>query len=449
MLNFIPFGTDGVRGVANEELTPGFAQILGYNAALFFKQKYGEGKIIVGKDTRVSCDMLEHALISGFLSAGVDAESVGVVPTPCVAYLTKWEKAIAGAVISASHNPAIYNGIKFFGPKGFKLSEGEEHEIESLIKREQKKGTSIQIGRSHFNFGAKEEYESHLINCIDIDLKGLKVGIDCANGATYKIAPETIKRLGAKVSVIHDDPDGQNINSDCGSMHLKSIINLVLGEGLDLGLAFDGDGDRVIAVDETGQMIDGDFIMAICASFLKDKNTLKNNSIVVTTMTNLGFDIAMGKRGINVEKSDVGDRYVLEKMLENDVEVGGEQSGHIIFLENTTTGDGLITALRLLEVVKSSDKSLSELKTVMQRLPQKLINVKVNDRSAAMNNKEVLDAEKRINDKLGSDGRLLLRSSGTEPLIRVMVEAETEEEADTTALEMAEVVRKASGGDIV
>jgi phosphoglucosamine mutase len=450
MAEFIAFGTDGVRGIANEELTPQFVQKLGFCSATYILKKYGKGKVLIGKDTRLSCDMLEHALISGMCSAGLDTESVGVIPTPGVAYLTKSEEAVSGAVISASHNPAVYNGIKFFGPKGFKLSEKEEKEIEGLIKSDIcQKADSKKIGRSGFNHIAKEEYEKHLINCVDGGLEGIKIGLDCANGATFKVAVETITRLGAEVKVINDSPDGLNINENCGSTYFKQIVDLVQREGLDLGFAFDGDGDRVVAVDEKGEPIDGDSIMAICASHLSQKNLLKNNSVVVTTMTNLGFDIAMKKKGIKVEKCDVGDRFVLERMLEKNIALGGEQSGHIIFLDYATTGDGIVSALKLLEIIKETGKPLSELKRVMERLPQKLINIKVKNKAEAMNSSEVAKAKDSIDKKLGQNGRLLLRPSGTEPLVRVMVEAATEDEAEETALAMAKVISRVSGGEIV
>lgn len=457
-INFIPFGTDGVRGLADSELTPQLAQRLGISAAKFFlnypKESYKLKKMIIGKDTRYSCDTLEHALASGISACGVDVEFVGVIPTPAVSYLTKHEGALAGVVISASHNPAKYNGIKFFNSDGLKLSENDEHEIESIYKNDID-DIYKENGSSRYWHDAKEKYIAHLVENLifksasEKNLKGMRIGIDCANGATFKIAPEIFKRLGATIFAIGTEPDGININDGCGSTDLDKIIELVKKENLDLGLAFDGDGDRVIAIDDNGSIVDGDYIMAICAKFLNETNQLKNNSVVITVMTNIGFDISMKEHGINILKSGVGDRYVIEKMLTHDVILGGEQSGHIIFRNSNSTGDGLVTALHLLEVMVEKRENISNLKKIMQKYPQKLINVNVADKKKVVESVELNNSIKEAEEKLNGRGRILVRPSGTESLIRVMVEAQDNELTNEISENVAGVVRKLSDGKIL
>ncbi|MDI6822391.1 MAG: phosphoglucosamine mutase [Actinomycetota bacterium] len=437
------FGTDGVRGIANEDLSPELAFKLGEVGASFLTPRGKKGKIVVGKDTRISCDLLESALISGICCSGADAMKVGVIPTPAIAFLTRFLGANAGVVISASHNPVEYNGIKFFDADGFKLSEEMENQIEALIKSGSKSrpkaagiGTITQID------DAIEHYVNYAVNTIPGALEGFKVALDCANGSTHQTSPLILHELGARVLTFGASPNGLNINLNCGSTYPQYVQEIVRSHNVDLGLAHDGDGDRVIAVDETGDMIDGDFIMAICAIHLKKLGELPNNTVVTTIMTNMGFDLAMGGHGIKVIKTKVGDRYVLEEMLANKISLGGEQSGHIIFLDLNTTGDGVVTALQLMAVMRDTGKRLSELKKVMTRFPQVLLNVHVARKENLNKSERIKRAIKAAEESSKRKGRVLVRASGTEPMVRVMVESEDEGEANSIAHEIAAVIEK-------
>ncbi len=439
------FGTDGVRGIANSELSVELAMSLGkYGAHVITKGK-ANAKIIVGKDTRISGDLLEYALISGILSTGCDVIRVGVIPTPAIAKLVKTLGADAGVMISASHNPVAFNGIKFFNERGLKLSDAIEDEIEALIKegRDLNNPTGLSVGRVEDYIEGENDYAKYIIDTLDgVTFEGLKVAIDCANGAASVIGPKTINQLDAKVYTIHHEPDGTNINENCGSTHLGDLKQFVKVVGADIGLAFDGDADRLLAIDEKGELVDGDKIMAICGKYLAAKNHLKDNTIVSTVMSNLGFDIALSENGMSSVKTQVGDRYVLEEMLANGYQLGGEQSGHIIFLEHNTTGDGLLTAVQLLRVLKEEGKTLSELASIMTVYPQVLKNAHVaNDKKYHFNEYEVVS--KRISEieaMFHGKGRVLIRPSGTEPLVRVMIEGENQDELEKVAAELVTLI---------
>ncbi|MBO8137954.1 MAG: phosphoglucosamine mutase [Desulfotomaculum sp.] len=420
------FGTDGVRGVANRELTPELAYNLGRAGALVLAGQGEPKKVVIGRDTRISGDMLEAALVAGVCSVGVDACRVGVMPTPAIAYLTRELGAAAGVVISASHNPVQDNGIKFFGPSGYKLSDRVEEKIESMVLddgAEYPAPVGAELGRVYKVNDAVDRYVNYACSTINVDLKGLKIVVDCANGAAYEVAPRVLSELGAEVIPIFNTPDGVNINDGCGSTHPGALKKKVVECGADLGLAHDGDADRVLAVDSSGRLVDGDQIMVICAKHLKSKNKLPLNTLVVTVMSNLGLHDALKQEGINVLQTKVGDRYVMEKLLESGAGLGGEQSGHIIFLEHNTTGDGIITALQLLAVIKETGQSIDKLAQQMERYPQLLKNVRVNDKEAVMNSDALKEAVVRGEEYLQGEGRILVRPSGTEPLIRVMAEA--------------------------
>lgn len=421
------FGTDGVRGVANTELTVELAFKLGQAGAYVLTEEARKPKFIIGKDTRISGDMLESALAAGLCSVGAEVILVGVIPTPAVAYLTRLYEADAGIVISASHNPMEYNGIKFFNNKGFKLSDEIEEKIESLIldnSDEIKLAVGEDIGRIVYKNDAVNDYREFAKSTIPTDLKGMKIAIDCANGASSVTAKKVLEDLGADVFVINDQPNGININKNCGSTHMEQLCEYVKTVGADIGLAFDGDADRVLATDESGELVDGDKIMAICALDMREQGKLNDNVIVATVMSNLGLFIMADEKGLDVKKTKVGDRYVLEEMYKNNYSIGGEQSGHIIILEHNTTGDGLVTALQLLAVVKKSGKKLSELATVMEVLPQVLINAKVKteNKNAYTENAEIMAEIEKIEAEFSGNGRVLIRPSGTEPLVRVMIE---------------------------
>ncbi|GLG02636.1 phosphoglucosamine mutase [Alicyclobacillus hesperidum subsp. aegles] len=418
------FGTDGVRGVANSELTPELAFRLGRAGAYVLTSRRPGARIVVGKDTRISGDMLETALVSGILSMGVDALRLGVISTPGVAYLTKHLRADAGVMISASHNPVADNGIKFFGGDGFKLLDETEDRIEQLLEdgaRDLPRPTGDKIGRM-YDEPAVETYIRFLLSTVQVRFDGLHIVLDCANGAASAIAPEVFRRLGATVTVIHAMPDGVNINVGCGSTHPHIVQRAVLAHGADVGLSFDGDADRLIAVDASGEVIDGDFIMAICARAMKAKGLLQGNKLVATVMSNLGFVKAMEAEGIDVLRTAVGDRYVMERMREDNAVLGGEQSGHIIFLNHTTTGDGILTAVQLVQVMVEAQQPLSQLRQVMKRYPQLLENVQVRDKRAWRENERIQNALRAAEEALGESGRVLVRESGTEQLVRVMVE---------------------------
>ena len=441
------FGTDGVRGVANTELTAQIAYNLGRAGAYVLTEGAHKPKILVAKDTRISGDMLEAALISGILSVGAEAVVLGVVPTPAVAYLTRKYGADAGVMISASHNPVEYNGIKFFNDKGYKLSDELEDEIQRVIESGFEgvpSPTGTDIGRETIEVSALDDYIEFAKNTIPYSLKGLKIALDCANGASYKSSVKAFRDLGADVFVINDNPDGTNINENCGSTHPEELMEYVIKKKCDLGFAFDGDADRCLAVDEKGNLINGDFILMLCAKYLKEIGKLRDNTLVVTVMSNLGLDIACKKEGINVVKTSVGDRYVLEEMVKDKYVIGGEQSGHVIFLDHNTTGDGLVTALQIASIVKKKETSLSELCSIMKELPQVLANATVpNDKkNLYLEDEEIQGEIKRIEDTLHGVGRVLIRPSGTEPLVRVMLEGENQEEIDKMAHGLAELIEK-------
>ncbi|ABK61023.1 MULTISPECIES: phosphoglucosamine mutase [Clostridium] len=441
------FGTDGVRGVANTELTADLAFKLGRAGAFVLTEGTHKPKILVGMDTRISGDMLEAALVAGILSVGAEAICVGVVPTPAIAYLTRKYKADAGVVISASHNPVEYNGIKFFNKNGYKLKDELEDRIQSIIENNFEgvpSPTGENLGRKITCESAIDDYVEFAKSTIDVDLKGLKIALDCANGASYKTSVETFRELGAEVVVINNDPDGVNINKNCGSTHPEELMDYVVKQGCDLGLAFDGDADRCLAVDEKGNLIDGDFIMTICGKHLKDQGKLKDNMVVVTVMSNLGLSLAFDKENISTIKTKVGDRYVLEEMVKDGYKLGGEQSGHIIFLDYNTTGDGLVTGLQIASIVKETGKTLSELASIMTKLPQVLVNAKVPNNMKDIHEKDAEIAEeiKKIEEKLNGCGRVLIRPSGTEPLVRVMLEGENQEELDKIAHALAKMIEE-------
>lgn len=440
------FGTDGVRGVAGAELTIELATKLGQAGAyVLTKEQEHQPTLIVGCDTRISGGMLANALMAGICSVGANAIYVGVMPTPAIAYLTRKHKVDAGVVISASHNPMEFNGIKFFNGDGYKLSDALEDEIEELIRNNMKDVVlpiGSGVGRIDYRFDLRDEYVEFMKKCVPVDLKGMKIVIDCAEGASYYTSVKTLKDLGADLVAIHTKPDGTNINANCGSTHMEELQARVVYEKADVGLAFDGDADRMLAVDEKGNLVDGDQLMAICGCHMKKKGTLKKNTIVVTVMTNLGFSLMGEREGIHVEKTKVGDRYVLENMLENGYNIGGEQSGHIIFLDDNTTGDGLLSGLHLLQVMKETGRKLSELAEVMEILPQALVNAKVpnHKKEKFMEYTEIAEAIKALEDKFNGEGRVLIRPSGTEPLVRVMIEGKNQGEIEEEAQKLAELI---------
>lgn len=440
----VMFGTDGVRGVANKELTPELALKLGRAGAYVLTRGTGNTRLVIGRDTRISGDMLEAALIAGICSAGVDVLNVGVLPTPAIAHLTGTLNASGGVVISASHNPVADNGIKFFGPSGYKLSDRIEEEIESLVNAPEAIPAPVGagVGRCHVIADAADRYVQFLLGAVTTDLQGLKVVVDCANGAAYRVAPRVLRELGAEVIPINNTPDGVNINDACGSTHPGGLQEMVLACRADLGLAHDGDADRVLAVDARGNLVDGDRIMVICALDLKAKGKLARDTVVVTVMSNMGLHLALREAGVNVVETKVGDRYVLEECLRNGYTFGGEQSGHILFLDHNTTGDGLLTALQLLSVVKESGKPLAELAGRMERLPQILKNVRVEDKQTVMSSPALAEAIKQSEKRLAGQGRILVRPSGTEPLVRVMAEGRDMDELEIIVDELAQVVKK-------
>ncbi|MGN0431396.1 MAG: phosphoglucosamine mutase [Lachnospiraceae bacterium] len=422
------FGTDGVRGIANEELTPLLAMQLGQAGAyVLTKEKAHKPTLMVGCDTRISGDMLANALMAGACSVGANCVFVGVIPTPAIAYLTRKYKVDAGVVISASHNPVEFNGIKFFDGNGYKLPDELEDEIETLIKsnmQDVKFPTGSGVGKVKYRTDAREEYINHAVQSVPVELSGMKIVVDCAEGASYYTSVEALKDLGAEVVAIHNNPDGTNINANCGSTHMEELQARVVYEKANLGLAFDGDADRLLAVDESGKIVDGDQIMAIVGTYMKQNGTLKRDTIVATVMSNLGFFLMAEKNGITAEQTKVGDRYVLERMREIGASLGGEQSGHVIFLDENTTGDGLLSALHLLQVMVDTGKPLSELSKVMEVLPQALVNAKVanHKKDRYLEYPEIAKAIEELTEKFAGEGRVLIRPSGTEPLVRVMIE---------------------------
>ena len=441
------FGTDGVRGVANEELTPLLAMQLGQAGAyVLTKETNHKPTIMVGCDTRISGDMLANALMAGVCSVGANAVYVGVVPTPAVAYLTRKYKVDAGVVISASHNPVEFNGIKFFDGNGYKLPDAMEDEIEELIKSNMEGvnfPTGSGVGKIKYRTDACEEYINHSIRSVDVNLSGMKIVVDCAEGASYYTSVEALKELGANVVAIHNMPDGTNINANCGSTHMQELCARVVYEKANLGIAFDGDADRMLAVDENGKLVDGDQIMSIIGNFMKQQGTLKKDMIVVTVMSNLGMTLMAQREGIVLEQTKVGDRYVLERMQEVGANLGGEQSGHIIMLDRNTTGDGLLSALLLLEVLVKTGKPLSELASVMEVLPQALVNAKVpnHKKDRYMEYPEIAASIEELNKKFAGEGRVLIRPSGTEPKVRVMIEGKNQTLIEDEAKKLAELIQ--------
>jgi len=438
------FGTDGVRGIANADLSAELAFKLGQAGAMVLSKGRG-GIFVIGRDTRISGDMLEAALAAGICSVGSNVIKVGVLPTPAIAYLTKALRADGGIVISASHNPAEYNGIKFFGADGFKLADSVEDEIERAMEKQKDLPTGTSIGTVKSHTSAADQYIDHAVGSIAGSLDGLRVAIDCGNGAAYKVSPTVFEQLGADVMAVNTNPNGTNINLGCGSTHIEYLQEIIGSHNVDVGFAHDGDADRVIAIDENGDVVDGDFILAICATHMKENGMLSENALVTTVMANLGFDLAMKDQGIELLKTKVGDRYVLEEMLKRKIRIGGEQSGHIIFLDHATTGDGVITALQLASVIAQTGKRLSELRKVMEKLPQVLINVKVKRTNGWQEVSSIVESIKRAERELGSKGRILVRPSGTEPLMRVMVESDSGDNASFIASGVADVIRQELG----
>ncbi len=442
------FGTDGARGVANSELTAELAMNIGRAAAMvLISEEVEHPTILIGKDTRLSGDMLEGALIAGLCSVGANVELLGVVPTPAVAYLVGKYNADAGIMISASHNPFEFNGIKIFSSEGCKLPDDLENRIEEIVLDHVVPYALAQngnIGKVTILENAADDYIEHVANSIDCDFEGMEVALDCSNGSSSRTAEKLFTKLGAKVHMLFDEPDGVNINKDCGSTHINRLQNYVREHNLCCGLAFDGDADRCLAVDENGNLVDGDYLIAICAKDMKDRGVLKKNAVVGTVMTNMGFNKFCEENGMNFISTKVGDRYVLEAMLREGYNIGGEQSGHIIFLDFATTGDGELSGAMVLSIMKRTGEKLSNLAKVMQRMPQVLINVNVSaeGKLAFYTDKEVKSEIKRVGDILGDRGRILVRVSGTEPLVRVMLEGENLEEIQYLAQEAAQVVRE-------
>ncbi len=430
------FGTDGVRGIAGEQLDRDLAVALGRAAV----RKIGK-RIFIGRDSRESGPMLEQALVDGICAEGGQPAVVGIVPTPAIALITRERGADCGLVISARHNPPEYNGIKFFDGEGYKLPDEVEDEMQVLV--EELRGEQVEAGQARPVPNAALYYANHAAAVLQdrgVDLSGMKIAVDCAHGASCETTPATLRALGAEVYVINADPDGSEINVGCGSTHLEPVKFLMESRGADIAIAHDGDADRMLALASDGTVIDGDFLLAICAKDLKERGLLDNNLVVSTVMANLGFQLAMKREGIDVITTKVGDRYVLEAMREHGAVLGGEQSGHIIFGKRNTTGDGLVSALELLGVIAASGKTANELMGVMEKFPQALVNVRVTDRTLYEDNEAIAAAEAAAIEELGDEGRLLVRPSGTEPLIRVMVEAHTQEQADEIANRVADAV---------
>jgi phosphoglucosamine mutase len=445
------FGTDGIRGVANEyPMTSELAIKVGKAVALIFKEHNERSKIVIGKDTRLSGDMLEHAIASGICAMGVDVYLAGILPTPGIAYLTASTGANAGIVISASHNPFYDNGIKIFKGDGFKLSDEKEAEIEQLVLSENMDLSTKAVkdtGRVYAMVDSGKSYANFLKHTVPGKnyFKGLKIVMDCSNGATFDVAPELLTILGADVDALFIHPDGKNINDNCGSQNPEVLRKNVVNKEADIGLAFDGDGDRLVAVDEKGGVATGDQIIAICARYMKNIGTLKGNCVVSTVMSNLGLRLSLNEMGITHIESKVGDRRVVEKMISSGSVLGGEDSGHMIFLDHHTTGDGILTALRLIEIMQAESKPLSELRKIMTVFPQVLINVEVSDKPDIEIVPEIKDAIASVERRLDNEGRVLVRYSGTEPLCRVMVEGPMIDKTRIYCQELADVIKKNIG----
>ncbi len=443
------FGTDGIRGVANTTpMTTDLAMKVGFSTAYFFRNRHRRPKIIIGKDTRLSGYMIENAITAGICSMGVDVLLVGPLPTPGIAFLTSSMRADAGIVISASHNPYEYNGIKIFGNDGFKLPDETENYMEELILSGEIENLphpdAAEIGRARRIDDAQGRYIVYLKNTFprDLTLEGLKLVIDCANGAAYRVAPTVFEELGAEVILTGDRPNGKNINKECGALYPEYMARIVREHGADAGFALDGDADRIILADENGEVLDGDQIMAICAKHFIERNCLKDRTVVATIMSNLGFEVALRNMGATLLRTPVGDRYVVEKMRQNGYSLGGEQSGHMIFLDHSTTGDGILSALQVLAVMLREERPLSELKKIMEHYPQKLVNVPIGVRKRIQDVPEIVKMQEKMEKVLGENGRMVIRPSGTEPVIRVMVEGVSREVIDDVAYTMASCIEK-------
>lgn len=445
------FGTDGARGVAVTELTCETAMQIGRAAAIVLTKKTKhKPNIIIGKDTRISSDILEAALAAGICSVGANAEILGVVPTPAVAALVKMRNADAGVMISASHNSFEFNGIKLFDSTGYKLSDEIEEEIEELILDKPeciRLASGNELGKITYSKDAQTEYIRYIMKCIKGNLTGLRIALDCANGSASATAKRLFEGLGANVYVINDHPDGININDNCGSTHINNLMQFVVDKKCHAGLAFDGDADRCLAVDEKGELIDGDQLIAICAKAYKEKGSLNKDTAVVTVMSNLGFKHFAGRNNIKMQTTKVGDRYVLEKMLEGGYNLGGEQSGHIIFLDEANTGDGQLSGAKVLEILAESGKKMSELASVMEKFPQVMINVKITpkDREVWKNDSQITDLIEHYENELGESGRILVRESGTEPLIRVMLEGKDFRQINEYAIAISDKIKERTG----
>ena len=438
------FGTDGIRGIAGESLTADLSFKVGKALGKLLTEEKEHPKVVIGRDTRISCDMIEHALTAGLTSTGVNVMTVGTIPTPAIAYLTKTIETDSGIMISASHNPYQDNGIKIFGPDGFKLTDEQELEIESLIDNSEKiKNASFEkIGKVYGGNELTQKYIQHIKQSITGDLSDIKIALDCANGATTGVAPFIFGDLEADIETIGCQPNGININDNVGSTKIETISEFVKENNVDVGFAFDGDGDRVLAVDANGNIVDGDKIMFILAKHLKEQGELKDNMVVSTVMSNIGFYKAIEENGLQSVKTAVGDRYVVEEMRKNDYSLGGEQSGHIVIMNYATTGDGILTAVKLANIIKTSGKSLEELASEVSIYPQKLVNIKVIDKKTAMEDSEILSECEKVEKELEGNGRISLRASGTENLIRVMVEASSDELTDKYCEQVAKIVRE-------
>ena len=442
------FGTDGARGIANTELTCELAMNIGRAAAMVLtSDAVAHPTFVIGKDTRLSGDMLEGALIAGLCSVGANVKILGVVPTPAVAYLVSKYKADAGIMISASHNPYEFNGIKLFNEEGFKLPDELEEQIESIVLDNTIPYNLVsrdELGRVEYVTDAADEYIDHVVSTVEYDLSGMRIALDCSNGSSSTTAKKLFEKLGAECHMLFDHPDGININENCGSTHTETLMRFVRDNNLDAGLAFDGDADRCLAVDDKGELVDGDFIIAIIAADFKSRGMLKRDTVVGTVMTNMGFQKFCEANGMNFVSTKVGDRYVLEAMRQDGYNIGGEQSGHVICLDYSTTGDGQLTGAQLLSLINRRQARLSSIATLMERYPQILINVKVSNenKNKFYTDKDVKEEIKRVEDILEGRGRILVRLSGTEPIIRVMLEGEDYAEISRLANETAAVIKE-------
>lgn len=440
------FGTDGFRGEANVDLTVEHAYKVGRYLGYYYGKQHDDGKahVVIGKDTRLSSYMFEYSLVAGLTASGADVYLMHVTPTPSVSYIVRTGDFDCGIMISASHNPYYDNGIKVINGQGYKLEAAIENEIEQYIDGELGEipfAKRENIGKTTDYTMGRNRYIGYLLTIPTRPFKGMRIGLDCANGASYLVAKSVYDALGAKTYVINNEPNGTNINTDCGSTHIEKLQAFVKEKGLDVGFAFDGDADRCLAVDDKGEIVDGDKILYVCGRYLKDKGELNNNTIVTTIMSNLGLYKALDKKGINYEKTAVGDKYVFENMMEHGHSIGGEQSGHIIFSKYATTGDGVLTSLMIMETILGRKVKLSELFNSLTIYPQLLVNVKVSSKDAVMNDADVLKLNDEIAAELGDDGRLLLRQSGTEPVIRVMVEAATDELCEKYVYKMVDLIK--------